>query len=80
MCTEVEIRRRGLRSLYVDTVRGLSRHLRVIVPDDRTRGKVNRMARHCLCPVDVAASAKRSGYRVVDEPGFSPDFVIEKIV
>lgn len=81
MCIEVEIRRKGLRSLYVGTVRDLARHLRVIVPGahlDKS-ARVNRMATHCLCPVDVRASAERSGYRMVDEPGFCPDFIIEKV-
>jgi len=65
----------------VETVRDLARHLRVIVPGghlDRST-RVNRMATHCLCPVDVRASAERSGYRVIDEPGFRPDIIIEKV-
>ena len=81
MCTEVEIRRPGLRSLYVGNVRDLSRHLRVIIAgahlDPHT--KISRMATHCLCPVDVRASAEASGWRVVSEPmSTHPDIIIER--
>ncbi len=82
MCTEVEIRRKGIRrSFTVSSVRDLARYFRVIVPvASWPKSKhIRRMAQHCLCPVDVAESAKRSGYRVVAEPGFSPDIVVEKI-
>ena len=79
MCTEVEIKRKGLRSIYIRTVRDLARHLSVIVPADKTTGRINRMATHCLCPVDVNASAEASGYRVVAEPMFCPDIIIEKV-
>lgn len=83
MCTEIVIRRKGLRPLYIETVRDLARHFRVLVPasygDGRTARKVNRMATYCLCPIDVRESAKRSGYRIVEEPGFCPDFIVEKM-
>lgn len=82
MCQEVEIKRRGMRSLYIGSVRDLSRHFRVIVPavygDGRTPRKINRMAEHCLCPVDIEESATRSGYRVV-EAGVCPEYVVTKI-
>lgn len=84
MCTEVEIRRPGMRSLYVSTVRELARHLHTIVDADyrgrpKSERRTNRMAEHCLCPIDIRESAKRSGFTVVDEPGFCPDIVIQKV-
>ena len=82
MCTEVKIERRGLRSLYASNVRELARHLRVIVPGSHLNKstRINRMAQHCLCPVDVEASAKASGYEVVQGygEGFLPGVVIRK--
>ena len=81
MCTEVEIRRTGMRSLYCGSVRDLARHLRVVVPvhyDTHSRN-LSRMATHCLCPVDIHASAEASGFRVVAEPyRIHPDIVIQK--
>lgn len=82
MCTEVDIKRKGMRRpLTVSSVRDLARYFRVIVPvaSRPQSNRIRRMARHCLCPVDVAESAKRSGYRVVAEPGFCPDIIVEKI-
>ena len=69
-----------MKPLYVRTVRELARHFKVIVPGshlDRST-RINRMATHCLCPVDVIASAEASGYRVVAEPGLCPDVIVEK--
>ena len=77
MCTDVEIRRKGMRSVYADTVRDLAVYFKVIVPVARG-ARIYRRASHCLCPIDLIASAEASGYRIIDEPGFCPDVIVEK--
>lgn len=82
MCTEIAIRRRGMRyDIYVSSVRELARYFPVIVthPVYRSERPLRRMATHCCCPVDIHESAKRSGYEVIDEPmQIHPDIVVRK--
>ena len=77
MCTEVQINRLGAKPVFVSTVRELSEYFPVIVCGSADR-EVNRLATHCLCPVDIRESAKQSGYTITDEPGFAPDFIVEQ--
>lgn len=78
MCTIVEIRRPGLRPLTLGSVRELARHLKNIVSANPEK-TIDRMAEHCLCPVDIKASAEASGYEVVAEPCTGdPDIIIQR--
>lgn len=80
MCTGVSIERDGQRSIHCQTVRELARWFTVLVPDKNyTKTRLDRMAEHCLCPVDIVESAKRSGYTAeIEESGM--DFIARKAV
>lgn len=73
MCVEVWLERDGMRwQVEFANVRSLQRIFRVLVPS-RTDGLYScnaqsRFATHCLCPVDVPASAAASGYDCVWDP------------
>ena len=84
MCQEVEVRT-PTGSAMCGSVRELAAFFSVLVEHrdarlgDATPPSVDREATHCLCPIDVSASATASGYRVVDDRGFCPEFIVEKI-
>lgn len=65
VCTQVVIKRAGLRSISCGSVRELSRWFRSDpIPGkhlDRST-KINRMAEHCLCPVDLNGWAEANDY------------------
>lgn len=71
MCTQVFIEGHG-RHIECDSVRALTRFFPVIIEcsyrERRNIRPLRRMATHCLCPVDVEASAKASGYDVEWDP------------
>lgn len=69
MCTGVIIRRDGMIDIHCGSVKELARWFSVIIPDNRDlrpdefpTPKIDRMADHCLCPIDILSSAKESGY------------------
>lgn len=69
MCMGVIIRREGQRDIHCGSVRELARWFTAILPsnDDLQSGelptpRIDSMAEDCLCPVDIPASAKTSGY------------------
>lgn len=66
MCTRVIIGRPGMRSIECNTVNDLAQLFSGQPPTDpHYDGKViDRMASHCLCPVDVKAWAHASGYEI----------------
>jgi len=79
MCTGVVIKRDGQRSIHCESVRELARWFAVLVPDKNyPKTRLDRMAEHCLCPINITESAKLSGYSAeLDEGGM--DFVVEKL-
>jgi len=66
VCTTVIIDRPGLRSIECSTVNDLARWFVGRPPTDRCYegNLIDRMASHCLCPVDVTAWAHASGYEI----------------
>lgn len=84
MCTGVIIRRDGLRDIHCGSVRELARWFPVIVPDNRDlrpgeypTPTIDRAAEHCLCPVDIQASATASGYSCEPDAGYM-DYICVK--
>lgn len=70
MCMGVIIERPGQRRIHCETVRELARWFEVLVQDAHyPNTKLNRMAEHCLCPIDVRESARLSGYVVEPDEG-----------
>lgn len=69
MCTAVFIREPGREiDIECDSIRDLARHFSDLVPSKSyvNLGKINRMSETCLCQVDVEASAKASGWDIID--------------
>ncbi len=66
MCTRVIIDRPGLRPIECCSVRELARWFDGRPPTDRhyEGNAIDRMASHCLCPVDVTTWAESSGYEI----------------
>jgi hypothetical protein len=59
----VVINRDGLPPIHCGSVRELARWFDVLVRDKNyPKTKIDRMASHCLCPIDIQESAKLSGY------------------
>lgn len=66
MCCRVFIKREGKRPIECSSVKELSRWFPGKPPTDPVYDgmTVDRMASHCLCPVNVPAWAQASGYTV----------------
>lgn len=78
MCMGVVIKRDGLPPIHCGTVRELARWFDVMVPEKIYPNKrVDRMARHCLCAIDIVESARLSGYRAAPDDNYM-DFIAEK--
>ena len=80
MCTVVWLRRAG-RIVELDNVRDFARAIGSIVDmhrkgDPRSGRPIRRFATHCLCAVDVEASAKAHGYDMMPTDGW-PDYMIK---
>lgn len=76
MCMGVLIKRDGLPPIHCGTVRDLARWFDVLVEHDPDR-RVDRMASHCLCPIDIVESARLSGYSAAPDDRYM-DFIAVK--
>jgi hypothetical protein len=82
MCTTVWMRRSG-RVIELDNVRDFARAVGPIVQSKDPRwplsmvNPVGRFATHCLCPIDVEASAKAGGWEMEPTDGW-PDYMLRR--
>lgn len=81
MCTVVWMRHAG-RVTELGNVREFARAVGAVVEtryDGQLRSKrpLHRFADHCLCPVDVEASAKAGGWELEPTDGF-PDYMLRR--
>ena len=81
MCTVVWMRHAG-RVVELGNVRDFTRAVGALVEHHdpqrpRSQRPIRKFATHCLCPIDIEASAKAGGWELGPTDGF-PDYMLRR--